>query len=103
MTYGHRINAEKEIASLTKIMTCIIVLEQTEKYKLDKNVRVKVNKTATRLGGTSANLVDDSWMSLNDLVYGLMLPSGNDAAWLLAEVFGLLMYYEKYKSKQTLY
>lgn len=103
MTYGNRINAEKEIASLTKIMTCIIVLEQTEKYRLDGNVKVKVNKTSTKLSGTSANLVQDSWMSLNDLVYGLMLPSGNDAAWLLAEIFGLLIYYEKYKSKETLY
>ena len=74
-------------------MTCIIVLELKQKYKLDKNVKVKVDKASTKLGGTSANLIDDSWINLNDLVYGLMLPSGNDAAWLLAEVFGLLMYH----------
>lgn len=86
-------NTEKEVASLTKIMTCIVVLELMEKYKLDKNVKVKVNKNSSNLSGTSANLVEDSWVDVYDLLYGLMLPSGNDAAWLLAQVFGLLIFY----------
>ena len=64
-----------------------------EKYKLDKNVKVKVNKNSSNLSGTSANLVEDSWVDVYDLLYGLMLPSGNDAAWLLAQVFGLLIFY----------
>lgn len=76
-----------------------MVLELMEKYKLDRDVKVKVNKTSAGLGGTSANLVENSWLNIADLSYGLMLPSGNDAAWLLAEVFGLLIFYEKYKPK----
>ena len=32
-----------------------------------------------------------------------MLPSGNDAAWLLAQAFGLLIFYEKFKPEDTLY
>ena len=37
------------------------------------------------------------FIRLYDLFYGIMLPSGNDAAFLLAEVFGLLLFYESVK------
>ena len=40
--------------------------------------------------GTSANLKQDRWVSVQDLLYGTMLPSGNDAAYLLAEYIGYL-------------
>ncbi len=43
--------------------------------------------------GTSANLYEDCWYSIEDLLYGLMLPSGNDAAVCLAENFGCLLYF----------
>ena len=36
----------------------------------------------------------DDWISVLDLLYGIMLPSGNDAAMVLAENFGALLYYE---------
>jgi D-alanyl-D-alanine carboxypeptidase len=41
--------------------------------------------------GTSANLKHNDHILLKDIFYGLMLPSGNDAAWALAEFFGLLL------------
>jgi len=53
--------------------------------------------------GTSANLPYGYWIRLIDLLYALMLPSGNDAACLLAEAFGLLMFYEKIKPEENLY
>lgn len=34
---------------------------------------------------------------VSDLLYGAMLPSGNDAAYILADVFGLLMFYKSVK------
>jgi D-alanyl-D-alanine carboxypeptidase len=37
------------------------------------------------------------WIKLFDLLYGIMLPSGNDAAVLLSEVMGLLLFYEEMK------
>ena len=40
--------------------------------------------------GTSAHLKQDRWVSVEDLLYGTMLPSGNDAAYLLAEYIGYL-------------
>ena len=36
------------------------------------------------LNGTSAQLKEGTWVKLYDLLYGAMLPSGNDAAYLLA-------------------
>lgn len=43
------------------------------------------------MGGTSAKLSENSWIKLNDLFYALMLPSGNDAAIVLAENMGYLL------------
>jgi len=43
--------------------------------------------------GTTANLKENEWISIEDLLYGLMLPSGNDAAMVLAENFGCLLYF----------
>ena len=42
--------------------------------------------------GTTANLKTDYWVCLKDLFYGIMLPSGNDAAHLLAEIIGFMIY-----------
>ena len=41
--------------------------------------------------GTSACLKEGQWLSFKDLLYGAMLPSGNDAAYLLAEYVGYLL------------
>lgn len=43
--------------------------------------------------GTSANLCEGGWYTINDLLYGLMLPSGNDAAVCLADNFGYILYF----------
>lgn len=40
------------------------------------------------VGGTTANLCEGDSLSIKDLLFGLMLPSGNDAAVTLAENFG---------------
>ena len=44
--------------------------------------------------GTSANLIENDVLSLHDLFYGLMLPSGNDAAVVISEMVGLLLLFE---------
>ena len=42
--------------------------------------------------GTSAGLKANYWITLQDLLYGVMLPSGNDAAYAVAEYLGFVMY-----------
>lgn len=74
-----------EIASLTKIMTFYVTLVILEELKLNlKEIRIKVTKKASETIGTTAELKYNDILNIEDLLYGLMLPSGNDAAVLIA-------------------
>ena len=76
------------MASLTKIMTCIVSLQLAQDMKLNINKTwFKVSQLAANMTGTSANLTENQRVTIHDLLYGLMLPSGNDAAVTLAEGF----------------
>ena len=67
-----------------------------KKYKMNRlTTYFKVTEWAARTIGTTANLLDNAWMSVEDLLYGLMLPSGNDAAMVLAENLGAVIYFDK--------
>ena len=67
------------IASTTKIMTALLICEQCN--VLD---RVSVPKQATGIEGSSMYLREGEILTVQDLLYGLMLRSGNDAAVALA-------------------
>jgi serine-type D-Ala-D-Ala carboxypeptidase (penicillin-binding protein 5/6) len=71
------------MASTTKIMTAIIAIE---KGKL--NDKVIVSHKAASINGSSANLKSGESITLEELIYGLMLRSGNDAAIAIAEHIG---------------
>ena len=63
------------------------------KIKLDtQKTMLQVSKTAATVGGTSAKLRSGDVLSVWDLLHGLMLPSGNDAAMTLAEHFGQYLF-----------
>ena len=68
------------MASTTKIMTAIIVIENA---KLD--TLVEVSKKAASTGGSRLGLKTGDKITIHDLLYGLMLCSGNDAAVCLAQ------------------
>lgn len=74
---------KRKMASTTKIMTAIITLE---KANLQDNVTV--SKKAAGTGGSRLGLKANDIITVNDLLYGLMLCSGNDAAVCLAEYVG---------------
>lgn len=73
-------NEKRPMASTTKIMTAIIALETCE---LDEIVSVSEN--AAMQEGSSAYLKTGDKIRMEDLLYGLMLNSGNDAATAIAE------------------
>jgi D-alanyl-D-alanine carboxypeptidase len=56
--------------------------------QFSKEMIITVSRFASRLIGTTARLREGDRVTLLDLVYGMMLPSGNDAAYTLAEFFG---------------
>lgn len=74
---------KRRIASITKIMTAILAIESG---KLDDMVTVSAR--AVRTEGSSIYLREGEKIKLRDLVYGLMLRSGNDAAVAIAEHVG---------------
>lgn len=71
------------IASITKVMTAIIAIEYGELTD-----QVKISREAVTVEGSSIYLEENEKMSLEDLLYGLMLRSGNDAAIAIAEHIG---------------
>ena len=78
---------------MTKIMTCFIVIQICRKLKLNpEKIRLQVSKHSASIEGTSAKLKTGDVVSVWDLLHGLMLPSGNDAATVLAEHFGQYLY-----------
>lgn len=52
---------------------------------------IRITDASTKNIGTSAGLKANGWILLKDLFYGIMLPSGNDAAHLMAEFMGYLL------------
>jgi len=72
-------NQQSLIASTTKIMTALIVCEQCN--VLD---RVRIPKEAVGIEGSSVYLQEGEILTIQELLYGLMLHSGNDAAVALA-------------------
>ncbi len=76
-------HTERRIASITKIMTALLAVESG---KLDETVTVSNNAIKTE--GSSIYLEAGEKIKLEDLVYGLMLRSGNDAAVAIAETVG---------------
>lgn len=81
--YGKEENNKRPMASTTKIMTAIIVLENANLSDI-----VEVSKRAAGTGGSRLGLKTGDKITVNNLLYGLMLCSGNDAAVALAEHVG---------------
>ena len=80
---GKNIDSPKLIASITKIMTCILAIEAN---KLDDIVVVNESVLSSYGSGIYISLGEE--IKLIDLLYGLMLRSGNDAALMIADYVG---------------
>ena len=78
--YEKDANTKVPMASTTKIMTAIVALEQN----LPTDT-VVVSNNAAWTGGSNVALKKDDEIQLSELMYGLMLNSGNDAAVAIAE------------------
>ncbi len=72
-------NEKKYMASTTKILTAICVIEN-----VDLNKIVKINDKSVGIEGSSIYLKSGEEISVKELLYGLMLRSGNDCAVALA-------------------
>lgn len=81
--FGKNENKQVKMASTTKIMTAIVIIEN-----YDLNKEITVSKKAAGTGGSRLGLRTGDKITVHDLLYGLLLRSGNDAAVALAETVG---------------
>ncbi len=77
---GKNENQKKKMASTTKIMTALVVIEHSNLSDI-----VEISKKAASTGGSRLGLKTGDKITVFDLLYGLMMRSGNDAAVALAE------------------
>lgn len=82
--YGKDENKQTAMASTTKIMTSLIVIEKCNNL----NEVVTISSKAANTGGSTLGINTGDKITVNDLLYGLMLRSGNDTAVALAEYIG---------------
>lgn len=80
-------------------MTCMVSLKLIEEMKINiSTVFVTITSEVTSVKGTKANLKEGDQLSVQDLLYALMLPSGNDAALALSFNFGLYLFVKHCKN-----
>lgn len=89
--YSGSILLEKNIdnrvqpASLTKLMTAYVVFTHLESGKIKLSDQVKISDKAWRMGGSRMYLETNTLVSVESLIKGMVIQSGNDASVALAE------------------
>jgi serine-type D-Ala-D-Ala carboxypeptidase (penicillin-binding protein 5/6) len=85
--WGRGLNTERPMASVTKVMTALVVLDSGH---LDQEIRVPqaAFNYAWKYGGETAGLHPGDVLTAQELLEALLLPSGADAAYTLANAYG---------------
>lgn len=83
-------NADEKLppASITKIMTMLLVMEALDQGKLKMDEKVRTSEYAASMGGSQIFLETGEEMTVQDLLKGVAMASGNDASVALAEKIG---------------
>ena len=84
--YEKNINEKVAVASMTKMVAQIIIMEEIEKGTIKWDDIVTVSKNAADMGGSQIYLAEGEKMSIRDLMKGISVASGNDATVAMAEV-----------------
>ena len=83
------------------MMTLNTVLKLLVRYGFPsdgKRVQIKISKVVSKIIGTTAELKEGDILTVEQLMYGMMLPSGNDAAFAMAEFFGTILKERKWQN-----
>lgn len=83
-------NSHKKLepASVTKIMTMLLTMEAVDSGRISLSDKVTVSENAKKMGGSSMLLDTGEVKSVEDLIKGIGIASGNDAAVAMAEYLG---------------
>jgi len=75
-------------ASMTKMMSLLLIMESIDNGKIKLTDKITVSKNASSMGGSQILLEEGEEMSVDDLLKGVSIASGNDAVVALAEYVG---------------
>lgn len=81
-------NKEVAVASMTKMIAQIIILEEIEKGNIKWDQVITVSKNAADMGGSQIYIEQGEKITVEDLMKGISMASGNDATVQMAEVIG---------------
>lgn len=84
--YEKNMNEKYAVASMTKMVAQIIILEQIEAGKIKWSDVVTVSKNAADMGGSQIYISQGEKITIEDLMKGISMASGNDATVQMAEV-----------------
>ena len=83
--YEFNSHEKLEPASMTKMMSLLLIMESIEKKVISWDQMITVSSNASSMGGSQILLETGEKMSVDDLVKGVAIASGNDAVVALAE------------------
>ncbi|XJZ26106.1 D-alanyl-D-alanine carboxypeptidase family protein [Bacillota bacterium Lsc_1132] len=83
--YEKNSNQELPPASMTKIMTMLLIMEAIDEGKLSWNEKIRASEYAASMGGSQIFLEPGEEMTTKELLKGIAIGSGNDASVAMAE------------------
>ena len=83
--YAKEEDKEVAVASMTKMVAQILIFEALDSSKIHLNDMVTVSKNAADMGGSQIYLSEGEKISVEDLIKGISIASGNDATVAMAE------------------
>lgn len=86
----YELNSHEKLApaSMTKIMTMLLVMEKIDEGKISMDSLVNISNNASSMGGSQMFLEENSNIKVSELLKGISIASANDAAVALAEYVG---------------
>ena len=85
MLFDKNANEKLPPASMTKIMTLLLIMESLDKGNIKMDEMIRISERASSMGGSQIFLEAGEEMSVKDLLKGIAIASGNDASVALAE------------------
>ena len=83
--YSKNENEKRAPASMTKMMSLILIMDEIEKRNLKWDEKIKISDNAALMGGSQIYLEAGESMTVQDLIKGISMASANDAVVALAE------------------
>ncbi len=83
--YSKNENERRSPASMTKMMSLILIMEEIENNNLKLNEKIRISNNASSMGGSQIFLEENELIKVEDLIKGISMASANDAVVALAE------------------